>query len=91
MGDIGARLVITGNGMAAGVTCRDAVRSGRVKMRGVVEDAELELELQSARIGFVSQLYEGAEFNIPSKLMNFMATDFRCWLRSILTARSHAS
>ena len=72
MGALGARLVITGNGMAA-ADVRAAVHTGRVEMRGVVNDAELERELQSARIGFVSQLYEGAEFNIPSKLMNFMA------------------
>ena len=52
---------------------RDVVRSISVELRGVVDDAELEHELQSARIAFVSQQYEGAEFNIPSKLMNFMA------------------
>ena len=72
MGDIGAELVITGNGMAAG-DVHDVLRSGRVQMPGVVDDARLEHELLSARIGFVSQQYEGAEFNIPSKLMNFMA------------------
>ncbi len=58
--------------MAAG-DVREVARSDRVELRGVVDDAALEHELQSARIGFVSQQYEGAEFNIPSKLMNFMA------------------
>jgi colanic acid biosynthesis glycosyl transferase WcaI len=72
MADIGARLVITGNGMAA-ESVREALRSARVEMLGVVDDAVLEAELQSARIGFVSQVHDGAEFNIPSKLMNFMA------------------
>jgi colanic acid biosynthesis glycosyl transferase WcaI len=72
MQTIGAHLVITGNGMAA-EDVGAVVRSDRVQMRGVVDDAELESELQSARVAFVSQQYEGAEFNIPSKLMNFMA------------------
>jgi colanic acid biosynthesis glycosyl transferase WcaI len=72
MKDIGARLVITGNGMAAD-DVGAVVRSDRVQMRGVVDDTELESELLSAQVAFVSQQYEGAEFNIPSKLMNFMA------------------
>jgi colanic acid biosynthesis glycosyl transferase WcaI len=44
-----------------------------VAMLGLVDDAQLEQELQSADIALVSQHYEGSEFNIPSKLMNFMA------------------
>jgi colanic acid biosynthesis glycosyl transferase WcaI len=39
----------------------------------MVEDSRLEQELQDADIGLVSQRHEGSEFNIPSKLMNFMA------------------
>jgi colanic acid biosynthesis glycosyl transferase WcaI len=66
------RLVITGNGMAAG-DVRSRISSGRVQMLGLVDDDRLEEELTAATIGFVSQQYEGAEFNIPSKLMNFMA------------------
>ena len=65
-------LVITGNGMAA-EDVRAEIRSDRVKMLGVVSDDELETQLQQATIAFVSQAYEGAEFNIPSKIMNFMA------------------
>ena len=42
-------------------------------MPGGVDDDRLEEELQAATIAFVSQQYEGAEFNIPSKIMNFMA------------------
>jgi colanic acid biosynthesis glycosyl transferase WcaI len=42
-------------------------------MVGVVDDDRLERELSEADIAFVSQRYEGSEFNIPSKLMNFMA------------------
>ena len=64
--------VITGNGMAAG-DVRAEVTSDRVRMLGVVDDDELERQLQETSIAFVSQSYEGAEFNIPSKIMNFMA------------------
>jgi putative colanic acid biosynthesis glycosyltransferase WcaI len=66
------QFLITGNGMAADDT-RAEIRSDRVEMPGVVADERLEEELQAATIAFVSQQYEGAEFNIPSKIMNFMA------------------
>jgi colanic acid biosynthesis glycosyl transferase WcaI len=42
-------------------------------MLGVVNDDRLERELRDASIGLVTQHHAGAEFNIPSKLMNFMA------------------
>lgn len=66
------RVVITGAGVAAD-EARAELRTGRVEMLGVVDDRELETELQRATIGLVTQRYEGTEFNIPSKLMNFMA------------------
>ena len=66
------QFAITGNGVAAGDT-RSEIRSDRVQMLGVVDDHRLEHELESATIALVSQSYEGAEFNIPSKIMNFMA------------------
>lgn len=72
MAALGARLVITGNGVAA-EEVRRAITSDRVKMCGVVSDAELEAELTRATVGLVTQSHHGAEFNIPSKLMNFMA------------------
>ncbi len=68
----GAKLVITGNGVAA----RDVqaeIRSERVQYLGLVSDERLEEELRTATIALVSQSYTGAEFNLPSKLMNFMA------------------
>jgi colanic acid biosynthesis glycosyl transferase WcaI len=68
----GATLVITGTGVAA-EEARSEIRSDRVKMLGMLDDAELEHELRNADLAFVSQRYEGSEFNIPSKLMNFMA------------------
>lgn len=70
--DTPIRFIITGNGMAAEDT-RSEIRSDRVEMPGVVDDERLEKELQTATIAFVSQQHEGAEFNIPSKIMNFMA------------------
>lgn len=70
--DVPAKLVITGTGVAAD-EARAAALSERVEMLGLVDDERLEAELAAADIGFVSQRYEGSEFNIPSKLMNFMA------------------
>lgn len=67
-----ATLRITGTGVAAEDALRE-IRSNRVQMLGMVEDSELEVELQSADIALVSQRHDGPEFNIPSKLMNFMA------------------
>jgi colanic acid biosynthesis glycosyl transferase WcaI len=72
LADTPIRFVITGNGMAAEDT-RSEIASDRVEMPGVVNDERLEQELQRASIAFVSQQHEGAEFNIPSKIMNFMA------------------
>jgi len=66
------KLVITGNGVAAGDVAAE-IRSDRVEYLGLVSDERLEQELSSATLAFVSQSYTGAEFNLPSKLMNFMA------------------
>lgn len=70
--DTPIRFVITGSGVAAEDT-RSEIKSDRVEMPGVVDDERLEEELQAAIIAFVSQQHEGVEFNIPSKIMNFMA------------------
>jgi colanic acid biosynthesis glycosyl transferase WcaI len=67
-----ASLVITGTGVAA-EEARAEIVSHRVKMLGLVDDDRLESELGGAHVAFVSQRYDGSEFNIPSKLMNFMA------------------
>jgi putative colanic acid biosynthesis glycosyltransferase WcaI len=66
-----ATLVVTGTGVAAD-EARAEIRTDRVAMLGVVDDSRLEEELRAADVAFVSQRYEGSEFNIPSKLMNFM-------------------
>jgi colanic acid biosynthesis glycosyl transferase WcaI len=68
----GIKLVITGNGVAAG-DVEAEIRSDRVEYLGLVSDERLERELRAATLALVSQSYEGAEFNLPSKLMNFMA------------------
>ena len=66
------RFVITGTGMAAdGVKAE--IRTDRVAMPGLVSSEELEDELCHADLALVSQEHGGEEFNIPSKLMNFMA------------------
>ncbi len=67
-----ASLIIAGTGVAA-EEARLRIRSDRVQMLGLVDDAQLERELGQADLGLVTQRYEGPEFNIPSKLMNFMA------------------
>jgi colanic acid biosynthesis glycosyl transferase WcaI len=69
---IGAKLVITGSGVAE-ADLRAEIRSDRVEALGVVDDERLERELARATIALVSQRHGGAEFNFPSKLMNFMA------------------
>ncbi len=70
--EVPGELVITGTGVAA-EEARAEIQTDRVRMLGLVSDDRLESELQSAQVAFVSQRYEGSEFNIPSKLMNFMA------------------
>jgi colanic acid biosynthesis glycosyl transferase WcaI len=69
---IGARLVIAGHGVAADEV-RDKIRSSRVEMPGVLYGDELEPVLRGASIGLVSQRADVAEFNLPSKLMNYMS------------------
>lgn len=70
--ELDARFVITGTGVAA-AEARAEIRTDRVMMTGIVDDNRLERELRGADLAFVSQRYSGLEFNIPSKLMNFMA------------------
>ena len=69
---VDAELVITGTGVAAKEVAAE-VRTDRVSMRGVVSDERLEHELRAAQIGLVTQAYDGTEFNLPSKVMNYMA------------------
>ncbi len=69
---INARLVIAGSGVAA-AEARAAVTTDRVEMPGLLLGQDLVNELAGAHLGLVSQSYEGGEFNVPSKLMNYLA------------------
>ncbi len=66
-----ATMVLAGDGMACGAV-RDAINTNRVRITGIIGDEALTRELERAKVALVSQHYEGAEFNVPSKLMNFM-------------------
>jgi colanic acid biosynthesis glycosyl transferase WcaI len=69
---LGARFVMVGDGVA-GQDVRAAIATDRVKVTGVVARDALEQYLRSAAVAVVSQQYDGLDFNVPSKLMNFMA------------------
>lgn len=68
---INAKLEITGNGVAANEVARE-IQSGAVEMLGLVDEERLDAELRSAKLALVSQVPNGSEFNLPSKLMNYM-------------------
>lgn len=72
MARAGVELVLAGDGVAADAV-RAEIQSERVSITGVLDSLALEDELQRATLALVSQHYEGPEFNVPSKLMNFMA------------------
>ena len=72
LADRDARLVIAGHGVEAAAV-RARVRSERVTLTGVLDAESLDRELRQAALGVVSQRPDVAEFNLPSKLMNYMA------------------
>jgi colanic acid biosynthesis glycosyl transferase WcaI len=67
-----ARLIIAGGGVAADEV-RARITNGRVEMPGVLYGDALTPVLRAASIGLVSQRPDMLEFNLPSKLMNYMA------------------
>jgi colanic acid biosynthesis glycosyl transferase WcaI len=67
-----AQLVIAGGGVAA-PSVRARIKSERVTMPGVLYGPELTPVLRRASVGLVSQRGGISEFNLPSKLMNYMA------------------
>ena len=71
LAELGARLVIAGHGVEAAAV-RARIRGPRVEMRGVLGHVELDQELRSSSLAIVSQRADVAEFNLPSKLMNYM-------------------
>jgi colanic acid biosynthesis glycosyl transferase WcaI len=72
LADHDARLVIAGHGVEAAAV-RARVRSERVTLTGVLDAESLDRELRQAALGVVSQRPDVVEFNLPSKLMNYMA------------------
>jgi colanic acid biosynthesis glycosyl transferase WcaI len=70
--ELDARLVIAGTGVAED-EARAAIKGDRVEMPGLLLGQDLVDELARADLGLVSQSYDGGEFNVPSKLMNYLA------------------
>jgi colanic acid biosynthesis glycosyl transferase WcaI len=66
------RLRVCGTGVAA-ADAKAVVKSSQIEMLGLISTDDLEAELRGADIGIVTQQYAGSEFNIPSKIMNYMA------------------
>lgn len=71
LAELDAHFVMAGDG-AAGPDVRAAIHTDRVQVTGVLDGEALEKELRRAAVAVVSQGYEGIDFNVPSKLMNFM-------------------
>ena len=71
LAEMGATLTLAGDG-EAGDEVRTAIRTNRVRVTGHLDDESLERELRRAAVAVVSQGYAGPDFNVPSKLMNFM-------------------
>lgn len=69
---LGARLVITGAGVTS-QDLRDAITTDCVEFLGVIPRDRLVEEIDRASIGIISQRPGLIEFNLPSKLMNYMA------------------
>lgn len=69
---LGARLFIAGQGIAAPAV-RAQIRTDRVVMTGLLSGDQLERRLDRTTVGLVSQAPGQTAFNVPSKLMNFMA------------------
>lgn len=66
------KLVITGYGVAFRDAER-AIKSPQVSLVGLLDEDELQCELGKATLGVVSQNANIKEFNLPSKLMNYLA------------------
>jgi colanic acid biosynthesis glycosyl transferase WcaI len=67
-----AVLRIAGQGAASDGVKR-TIKSNRVEMLGLLMGEAMESELRSTTLGLVTQRSDIVEFNLPSKLMNYMA------------------
>ena len=72
LGETGAVLRIAGHGCALD-DVRKAIRSPQVELLGLLRGDAMEQELRSSTLGIVTQRSDITEFNLPSKLMNYMA------------------
>lgn len=72
LASLGAELHLAGAGVAEDEV-RAAIRTDRVKMLGVLGPGELQAAIDGAHLGAVTQTYSGGEFNVPSKLMNYLS------------------
>lgn len=70
--ELGAELALAGAGVAEDEV-RAAITTDRVKMLGILGPAALKAEIARSHLGAVTQAYSGGEFNVPSKLMNYLA------------------
>ncbi|MCB8914433.1 MAG: glycosyltransferase family 4 protein [Thermoleophilales bacterium] len=68
----GAILTLAGAGVAE-EEVRSAITTDRVLMPGVLGPEPLGEEIERTHLGAVTQAYSGGEFNVPSKLMNYLA------------------
>jgi colanic acid biosynthesis glycosyl transferase WcaI len=67
----GARFVMAGDGVA-GEAVRATIGTERVEVTGILTSEELGRYIERAAIGVVTQRPRDHDFNVPSKLMNFM-------------------
>lgn len=72
LAELGAELVIAGDGVE-GDAVRAAITTDRVRVTGILGPDALEREARRATVALVSQTSPTVEFNMPSKLMNFLA------------------
>ncbi len=70
--EMGAELHLAGAGVAEDEV-RAAIRTDRVKMLGVLGPEDLRAVIDRSHLGAVTQTYSGGEFNVPSKLMNYLS------------------
>lgn len=72
LAEIGAKLVIAGTGVAA-AEVQAAISTDRVEMTGLLDLEQIKGELRRSTLAAVTQAYDAGEFNVPSKLMNYLA------------------
>lgn len=68
---VDSRLILAGEGVRAAAVCERCV-TDRVIFTGMLSPAQVDREMALAFIGLVSQRPDISEFNLPSKLMNYM-------------------